>query len=361
MSKLPDLASLFARHKKAVLWFSGGKDSLVCLDLCREFRGQLDVCWVNTGAAFPHMVQFIRKATEGYNFVELKSDQAAWIEQQGLPCDMVPVANSIWRHASASEPKTLLQPWTACCAKLRFQPGLDYLARSGATLLIHGQRRSDGGGFTVDSKLDARVEICKLIWGWSDDDILGYIGEHEIELPEQYADGLVDSLDCWNCPTRAGDSAAKMVARFAFTARRYPDLYEKLKLRMGKVYLATKAAFDEVKADTMQIWREDAEKFERDRAGPKCAPERGGSTSDLERNIQAYEAMEADLFKHHTNQWVVIHDRKLVGTFGTLDDAAAEALRRFGRGPYLIRQVGIANLLLPAGGTAAQSGPKPCP
>ena len=63
----PNLAKLFARHQKAVFAFSGGKDSLVCLDLCGEFRDQLDVCWVNTGAAFPQMAEFVRRATEGFN------------------------------------------------------------------------------------------------------------------------------------------------------------------------------------------------------------------------------------------------------------------------------------------------------
>ncbi|MCH8113831.1 MAG: DUF1028 domain-containing protein, partial [Proteobacteria bacterium] len=66
-----------------------------------------------------------------------------------------------------------------------------------------------------------------------------------------------------------------------------------------------------------------------------CAPERGSSMSDLERDIQAYEAMETDLFKHHIGKWVVFRGGKLVSTFDTLDAAAAEALRRFGRGPYL--------------------------
>ncbi len=159
MASTPDLTRLFNRHKKAVLSFSGGKDSLACLHLCRDYRDKLDVCWVNTGAMFPHMREFVYKAAEDFNLVELKSDQGAWIRQQGFPSDMMPVVNSMWRHASAPDPpQTLLQPWTACCAKLRFQPLLEYLGRSSATLFIHGQRHSDGGGFTVDSGPDARVK-----------------------------------------------------------------------------------------------------------------------------------------------------------------------------------------------------------
>ncbi len=158
MTETPDLAALFARHDKAVLAFSGGKDSLVCLDLCRDYRDKIEVCFVDTGASFPHMMEFVRKVTEGFRFVELKSDQAGWIKQHGLPSDLVPVANSIWRDPAAPDPpKTMLQPWTACCAKLRFEPLLAHLARSGATLFLHGQRRSDGGGFCANSQPGAAV------------------------------------------------------------------------------------------------------------------------------------------------------------------------------------------------------------
>ena len=64
MTNTPDLTKLFNRHKKAVLSFSGGKDSLACLHLCRPYRDKLTVAWVNTGAAFPHIVEFVRKAVK---------------------------------------------------------------------------------------------------------------------------------------------------------------------------------------------------------------------------------------------------------------------------------------------------------
>ena len=38
---MPDLAAIFARHDNSVLAFSGGKDSLVCLHLCRPYPGLL--------------------------------------------------------------------------------------------------------------------------------------------------------------------------------------------------------------------------------------------------------------------------------------------------------------------------------
>lgn len=350
-ASMPDLASLFARHEKAVLAFSGGKDSLVCLHLCREYRDKLDVCWINTGAMFPHMAAFVREATKGFNFVELKSDQVGWVEQYGYPAEMVPVANSIQRFPGTTDPpQTMVQPWTACCANLRFNPLLEYLRRSGASLFLHGQRRSDGGGFCADSQPGAAVEICKLLWGWSDDDVFGYITKQGIELPEQYAHGVIDSLECWSCTARAGDSAAGVRARLTYMAKNYPDLFEKMKLRMGKVYLATEAAFKDVKADTAYAWRGAVKKVETDRCSPP----------DLEREIQAYKAMEVDLFKHHTGKWVVIHGGKLVDAFDTLDAAATEAVRRFGRGPYLIRHVGIAPLLLAEDVSALQSGRQIC-
>ena len=70
--------------------------------------------------------------------------------------------------------------------------------------------------------------------------------------------------------------------------------------------------------------------------------------SELDRELEAFENMKVDLETHHLGKWVVVHDGELVGAFDTLDTAATEAVRRFGRGPYLIRQVGAPPASLPA-------------
>jgi len=61
----------------------------------------------------------------------------------------------------------------------------------------------------------------------------------------------------------------------------------------------------------------------------------------LEPEIRAYEAKREELERHHKGKFVIFHGEDFIGAFDTLDAAAAEAVRLFGRGPYLIRQVGV--------------------
>lgn len=70
--------------------------------------------------------------------------------------------------------------------------------------------------------------------------------------------------------------------------------------------------------------------------------------SKLSDEIAAYEVMRDALETDSLGKWALVHQRKLVGTFDSFDSAAAEAVREFGRGPYLIRRVGASAVTLPA-------------
>jgi len=70
--------------------------------------------------------------------------------------------------------------------------------------------------------------------------------------------------------------------------------------------------------------------------------------SDLTKDIEVYVKMQADLESKYTGKWVLIHEQKFIGTFDTFELAAEEAVRLFGAGPYLIRQVGAPPIVLPA-------------
>ena len=68
----------------------------------------------------------------------------------------------------------------------------------------------------------------------------------------------------------------------------------------------------------------------------------------LTNEIEAYETFRSELEMDHFGEWVVFHDEKLIGKYPSFEAAAVDAIQRFGRGPYLIRQIGQAPLTLPA-------------
>jgi hypothetical protein len=70
--------------------------------------------------------------------------------------------------------------------------------------------------------------------------------------------------------------------------------------------------------------------------------------ASIDTEIAAFEQMRSSLEAEHLGEWVLIHDSDLVSTFPTFDDAAQLAVAKFGRGPYLIRQIGAASVVLPA-------------
>jgi len=74
----------------------------------------------------------------------------------------------------------------------------------------------------------------------------------------------------------------------------------------------------------------------------------GIAMTDLDQEIAAYDAMRADLENNHMGEWVLVHDGELVSIFPSFTDAADAAVRKFGRGPYLIRQVGAPPMTMPA-------------
>lgn len=67
----------------------------------------------------------------------------------------------------------------------------------------------------------------------------------------------------------------------------------------------------------------------------------------IDNEIAAYEGMRDDLEAHHMGEWIVMRDGKVIGTYGSFENASNEAVVKFGRGPYLIRQIGAPPIVLP--------------
>ena len=70
--------------------------------------------------------------------------------------------------------------------------------------------------------------------------------------------------------------------------------------------------------------------------------------TSLDQEIEAYDKMRSDLEEAYFNKWVVVRDGEFAGVFDGPEESLQFAAERFGRGPYLIRQVGSPPAHLPA-------------
>jgi hypothetical protein len=69
--------------------------------------------------------------------------------------------------------------------------------------------------------------------------------------------------------------------------------------------------------------------------------------SELDSDIAAYSGIQQELEEKHMGKWVLFYQGKLVAVYQSFEEAAKDAVAQFGRGPYLIRQVGAGAATLP--------------
>lgn len=183
-----------------VLQFGGGKDSLACLFMLREKWPTLIVAWMNTGAAFPETIaqmECIRALVP--NFVEIKADVLADIQEHGWPADVVPVRNTNWGKATTGEQGIRMRSWWHCCTRNFWVPMHAKMLELGATRVYRGQRNSEDYKSPIRSGavLDG-IEYVFPIEGWSERDVAKYLSANDVPVPDHYA-YTAKSLDCWCC------------------------------------------------------------------------------------------------------------------------------------------------------------------
>ena len=67
----------------------------------------------------------------------------------------------------------------------------------------------------------------------------------------------------------------------------------------------------------------------------------------LDENIEAYERRRDEMEAKYRDQWVVFVDEEFIEAFDDFQEAAMMAIRRWGKGPYLIRLVGEEPRMIP--------------
>jgi len=70
--------------------------------------------------------------------------------------------------------------------------------------------------------------------------------------------------------------------------------------------------------------------------------------ADISKDIEFFESVKQELEAKYMGKWVLIHNQTFINTYDSFEKSAEDAVRLFGRGPYLIRQIGAPPIVLPA-------------
>lgn len=240
----------FGPDDRVVLQFSGGKDSLACLWLARPQWDRITVMWVNTGAAYPDTVAFMREIRAMVpHFMEVRSDQPDYLRTVGWPVDVLPLRHSELGRAYQGPSGLNLVAYFACCRHNIWAPLAKAVEALGANVVIRGQKASDKRKGPYRSGYEENgVRYLLPIEGWSDEGVMAYLEREGAPIPAYYRRGEGSSHDCWDC-TAYVDENVQRIGNLAPEARAL--VRERLAL-IGKAVLADTEHLTAAVAATMK-------------------------------------------------------------------------------------------------------------
>lgn len=199
--------------RKEALLFSGGKDSLACLYLTRDRWDELDVVWLNTGAADEETLDYMARWKKRLpHFVEMRSDQPRNLAENGWPADVVPVNSTVFgKMIAGDDGSPLIQSYLNCCANNIWIPLHQGLVDRGYTRAIKGQRKADiRKSIATNGTVANGIEYVMPIEGWSDADVWTYLRDVDADLAPGYARGEKTGRDCWDCTAYLHENAQRI-------------------------------------------------------------------------------------------------------------------------------------------------------
>lgn len=164
-----------------VIAFSGGKDSLVVLDLVRRIKPETEAVFCNTGNEYKETVKYVHMLE---NITELHPKKGFWqcVEEYGLP----QMKSKAKRHGNQ------------CCNWLKEKPAEEYYKASGADLIFTGLTSAESRNRMMMLKRMGPVYFakkeklwkCHPIHDWTEKDVWDYIKLRKLDYNPIYDLGI---------------------------------------------------------------------------------------------------------------------------------------------------------------------------
>jgi len=207
---LSEIGSVLSRRPGLPLTvsFSGGKDSLVALELARRVRSRPDILFSNTGLEFSETVQHIRAVAleKGSRLLENAAGEAFW---ENLPRLGLPAKDFRW-----------------CCKVCKLAPMTELLTENypKGVLTVEGRRRREsfarqGIRLVEESPFVPGQVNIEPIREWTALEVWLYIRWRRLRYNPLYDEDL-ERIGCWLCP-------ATLESELEGLARTHPELHRK--------------------------------------------------------------------------------------------------------------------------------------
>lgn len=201
----------FAGNNPAVS-FSGGKDSLVALDLAVR-AGIKKAVFSDTTVEFEDTVRYVKTIRQfyGIDLVIARPTRSFFelIEVFGFPS-----RRSRW-----------------CCEALKFGPLGKYALQNGITSFITGLRSEESrkrrGYSLVGNNPVLPIKQVNPLLNWTEEEVWRYLREFSLPINPLYSQGM-KRVGCWPCPFKGKRD-------WELTKKKFPDLINSLNVKIKQI------------------------------------------------------------------------------------------------------------------------------
>jgi len=183
--------------KRVAVSFSGGKDSLVVLDLAHRV-GITRAVFCDTTIEFDETKEFVKKIERFY----------------GIRIDVVRAPVTFFEMIKHVGLPSRIMRW--CCDVFKFGPLSNYAIRKKLYGFITGLRMEESNKRFSYKKVDNNplvpVKQINPILDWTDDDVWEYIKMNSLPINPLYK--YFDRIGCWCCPFRSNSDWMKIKKLF---------------------------------------------------------------------------------------------------------------------------------------------------
>lgn len=194
-----------------LLQFSGGIDSLACLELLKD-RPHLCVATVSTDGAYPERAEYLGKVASNYpQFEFINVTTSRYLDRFGQPVDVVPVKFTLVGGA-AHNTSVKYQPYYECCSRALWKPMSSLVDRLGATVIYRGQRGDDARKAPVrDGYVENGITYRFPIQDWGRAKVEDFVRSRVPHLIPSYYATESTSRDCWDCTAYLGENKSRIL------------------------------------------------------------------------------------------------------------------------------------------------------